>query len=353
MRLVGKIGCAGLTLSLLSACYVTKQAWHQGALLRSRRPVDDVVEDPQTPLQVRQQLTQVRSILAYAAGHGLHVDGAYETYIQTREPVVSYLVQAAMPTKLEFVTWWFPVVGRVPYLGFYSRDERNEEAQRLRSEGYDVAEGSASAFSSLGWFSDPIFSSMLSRKHADLAHLFFHELTHRTIWVPDSAPFNENLAEYVAESMTRQYLTEIGEDSALQAYLERRSDKELFSRWLQALRQDLEHLYQQNQVLSKSQILSRKVRIFSEYQKSPLKPRFKQVDYVAAELWNNASVLGASLYAPEFRRFDALRNCLGKPEIKDFLMELKALIEQKVNNLTLLEQYCETYQSEKRAAHVD
>src|SRR5690606_18969091 len=108
--------------------------------------------------------------------------------------------------RLEFVTWWFPVVGSVPYIGYFDKADRDAKATELKQQGYDVSVGGAGAFSSLGWFEDPIFSSMLDRGPADTAHLFIHELTHRTLWIPGSTEFNENLAEYVSYRLTPQYL---------------------------------------------------------------------------------------------------------------------------------------------------
>ena len=316
----------------LTGCYVTRQAWHQGGLLTTRRPVSEVVNDPQTTPETRAKLERTQSILAYAAKEQLNTEGAYDYFIQTQDPVVSYLVQAAEADKLQFVTWWFPVVGSVPYLGFFQKVERDEEAIRLRAKGYDVTEGGAGAFSSLGWFNDPIFSSMLVRKDSELAHLFFHELTHRTVWIPNAAAFNENLAEYVAAVLTRQYLTDHGESSALANYEIRRQDKDRFNQWLRELKADLERLYEQDK-LPKEKLLKLKADIFAEYQKSPRKPKFRLVDFVRDEVWNNASVLSASLYTPDTERFDLLRKCIGQPRIRVFLNELKSAVDTSDGDL--------------------
>lgn len=318
INLGSRVIAISLAIVLCSGCYVSRQAWHQGRLLSSSRPIEEVLRDQATPVETRNKLQKVKSILAYAGRERLHVDGAYDHYIQTQQPVVSYLVQAAEPTKLELVTWWFPIVGRVPYLGYYDKGERDAEAERLASRGLDVALGGAGAFSSLGWFDDPIFSSMLQRRDAELAHLFFHELTHRTLWVPHAAAFNENLAEYVAVVLTRQYLQDQGDQSALIAYDLRRQDKELFSAWLEALRRELQTLYD-NASMPVEQILRRKAEILSDFQKTPLKPNFKQVDLVGSEIWNNASIMSASLYNPDFQSFDRLRKCMGGPSMRDFL----------------------------------
>ena len=86
-------------------------------------------------------------ILSFAESHGLNASGAYKYYIATKEPVVSYIVQAAYADRLEFVTWWFPVVGDVPYLGFFKKPERDAKAAELTASGYDVHTSGAGAFS--------------------------------------------------------------------------------------------------------------------------------------------------------------------------------------------------------------
>src|SRR5207248_1330211 len=145
-----------------------------------------VLADPATKPQVKAKLELVGRVLAYAANEGLETEGAYHYVIQTQLPVVSYIVEAAEPDRLEFVTTWFPVIGAVPYLGYFREEERDAKAAEYAAKGLDVYKSAAGAFSSLGWFDDPIFSAMLSHGDADTAHLFFHELTHRTLWVPGS-----------------------------------------------------------------------------------------------------------------------------------------------------------------------
>ncbi len=314
----------GLAASPLTGCYVTRMAVHHNDLFNSRRPVESVLEDPETPPKTRESLLLVHKIMKYAESQGLNTHGAYRYLIETKEPVVSYIVQAAEADRLEFYTWWFPVVGSVPYTGYFEKSERDEKANELRKSGYDVSVGAAGAFSSLGWFEDPIFSSMLKRGEPDLAHLFLHELTHRTLWVPGSTEFNENLAEYVATTLTVRYLTGHHDEKALKQYEAKRGDKILFCDWLKTLKTALTEFYAKAQPLPREEFKRKKAAIFERFQKAPLKPKFQVVDYVQGEEWNNASVLGSSLYAPDLGRFAKAHACYGhdKP-VSAFLAELK------------------------------
>jgi len=328
----------------LAGCYLTSQAVHQNDLFNTRRKVDDVLQSSGTKAKTKEQLVKVRRVLGFARAQGLNTAGAYDYLIETQQPVVSYIVQAARDDQLVFITWWFPLVGEVPYLGFFRQDERDAEAAKLRAIGYDVSTGGAGAFSSLGWFDDPIFSSMLERGDADLAHLFFHELTHRTFWVPGSSTFNENLAEYTATLLTREYLASQGssQDLALLSRYElKQRDKELFTGWLQRLKGDLMSLYQAEPQLGREQVLLRKQVLLQRYQLPPMKPAFAIIDYVGKEPWNNASVLGASMYAPELARFARARQCIGGDQtIQRFLKELKVATDRSSDPFVGLDSLC-------------
>jgi predicted aminopeptidase len=325
----------------LSGCYVTRQALHQNELFNTRRSIDEVAADPATPEKTRAKLATLDTIMAFATAEGLNAAGAYRYYIDTKEPVVSYLVSAAEPDQLKAVTWWFPVVGSVPYLGFFKKTERDEKAAELRASGYDVHEAAAGAFSSLGWFEDPLFTSMLNRSDADLAHLMFHELTHRTLWVAGSTEFNENLAEYVAMVMTREFLAARPVD--LDKYEKKRQDRKLFRAWLGRLKAALEALYAQRGTMEREALMSAKRDVFARFTKAPEKPKFALVDYVEDEDWNNSAVLSASLYAPDLDRFAAAHGCLAKnAPIKAFLAALAAAAEDHDDGFTALDALCQS-----------
>lgn len=332
------IALAAAAAALLG-CYTLQQALHQNDLYNTRRRVDLVLSDPGTKSETRRALMQVRQILDFAAKSGLRTDGAYEYLIVTPEPVVSYIIQAAQPTKMEFVTWWFPVVGEVPYLGFFRKEERDAKARELRKQGLDVAEGGAGAFSSLGWFDDPIFSSMLERSDEDLAHLFFHELTHRTLWVAGSTEFNENLAEFIASDLTVDFLRATGRGEQIDRYQAKHGDKNLFRAWLLQLKKALEEIYHASSI-PPEEILKRKDETIAKYLKPPLRPVFKVVDFLRGENWNNASILGAALYAPDEERFLRAQRCSRTSNAREFLLVLTRAVDEKRDPFAALDNLC-------------
>lgn len=323
----------------VSSCYVTKLAFHQNNLMNSRQKITDVVADAATDSKLRQRLEFVEEILDYAGNQGLNRAGAYRYFIKTEKPVVSYLVQAAFPDRLESLTWCFPIVGCVPYRGHFDEGERDQAAAALRAQGYDVMESGVGAFSSLGWFDDPIYSAMLNRKDYSLAHLLFHELTHRTYWAPGSVQFNENLAEYVADLLTSQFLNDKGHKALLDEYQRQQQDLATYHQWLIGLKADLQALYKQRQGQDLHTIKAAKAKIFSEYLLEK-KPKFIQFDFVGRGEWNNARVLAGSLYSPDLSIFRNAHRCHPDSSVGEFLEKLKVASDQADDGFAALDLVC-------------
>ncbi|SME90521.1 aminopeptidase [Pseudobacteriovorax antillogorgiicola] len=323
------------------SCYSLRQAYHFNNLFNSRQKVSAVLGDDNTRPKVKEKLSYVTEVIQFADSQGLNTEGAYEYYIHSKSGSVSYLVQAAEQDRLKFKKWWFPIVGSVPYLGFFDSVERDQEFQRL-SASYDVAKGNVGAFSSLGWFEDPIYTSMIRRSDLDIAHLFFHELVHRTFWSAGSVRFNENLAEFGAEVLMVAYLETTGEATSSETYFARRRDKAKFKEWLGQLRQELEEMYQR-EGLSRQEKIDQKWVIIDRYRTREL-PQFEtnRYDYVRRKAWNNASILGASLYTPDTQRFYQSYDCVGRPSLGKFLSALKDAEGQFEDNFKALDSLCET-----------
>jgi predicted aminopeptidase len=321
---------------LSSSCYVTRQAYFQNNLINGRRPVDEVMRDSAIDADTKTKLAEVKAILAYAREKGLRVEGAYRYFVPMDRNVVSYLVFASAAEKLELKTWWFPIVGRVPYLGYFAKAERDKVAESLRSEGLDVYESGSGAFSSLGWFEDPIYSSMLTKERADLAHLFFHELTHRTYWSPGSVEFNENLAEYVGELLTESYLRAKASPADVSKYLEQRTDRTKFRVWLQGLKAAV------SQALEKggAEVLAAKAAVYELFTKGERREQFSSFDFIGTKPWNNARLMANTLYAPDLERFRRAHACVGSVEASDLLNALKRVEDTSDDQFANLDGLC-------------
>lgn len=284
---------------------------------------------------------RVEDIRAFARREGLAVGGAYSTYIESPHDAVSYVVQASDPLRLKLRKWWFPIIGEMPYLGFFHEKNRDEKAAELRTLGYDVALSEAGAFSSLGWYDDPIYSSMLNRSLSSLAHLLFHELTHRTFWIPNEADLNEHMAEFVATTLTRAYLKGKNKKGQLDDYVKWLDDKRLYGHWLKKMRKDLQTLYNETE-LSDNAKLAAKAEIFARYMDEDF-PKFatNRYNYLRKMEWNNAVVLATSMYVPMLGPFENAYKCGNFTSVGNFLTALKGKItEDNRPARKVLESFC-------------
>jgi len=307
-------------------------------LLRKRKPVEEVVQNPATSPATREKLLFTQEVIKYAKAEELNVEDSYTQFIELDGQAVSYLVQAAKPNEFALKTWWFPFVGTVPYLGFFAKDDRDEYAKHLVAEGYEVHLGTASAFSSLGWFSDPIYSSMLADDDTELAHLYFHELTHKTAWIPGSVEFNENFAEFIGEAMTEQFFKDTGREAELTAFYVKRRDLHKFKIWLKQLKAQLELYFVdlkdkngEDVVRGKSDLIERAVSA---------KPSFEQFDFVGKRPWNTPRILGASLYSPDTAIFRRAYDCAGVRKFGAFARMVKERLQKSDQPEQVLTKFC-------------
>ena len=185
---------------LLGGCYVFNQTVGHLSMMSRVREIEDVLADPATPAAVKDRLRLVAEIRDFGRQEiGLTPGNSYTSYFDTGGKPVSWGVSACAKDRFKPTTWWFPIVGTIPYKAYFSRDDAREEARALEAEGLDVAEFPVSAYSTLGWFRDPVLSTMLDDPPERLAALLLHEMTHATVWIPGGVDFNEGLAGFVGE----------------------------------------------------------------------------------------------------------------------------------------------------------
>ena len=326
---------------LTQACYVSKLALKQGQLMSSRKLISEVLEDSSTPKRTKKKLNDLKEILSFARDEKLNVQNAYQYYVDMgAQTSVSYIVSAAYSDRLENYMWWFPIVGDVPYKGFFDVNDRNLEAKRLEESGFDVYVSGVGAYSSLGWFEDPIYSPMLRRSKASLANLIFHELIHRTLWFGDHARFNENLATFGADLLTRKFLKLKNYEDLLTQYETKIKDRELFNVWLKELKQALNDLFTSERFKGhQKELLAQKNKLYSEYA-SDKKPKFTRFDYVGEANWNNARLLASSMYSPNLAIFYQAWDCTKVDSMGEFLQRLDKEVKETQEPYRALEFLC-------------
>jgi predicted aminopeptidase len=201
------VAAATLLLTGCSTTYYLQAATGHLDLWRRQRPLEQVLSDPATSSEVRQGLLSADAALVFAAVE-LRLDrrGSYRHYVDARRRYVVWNVFAAPELSLSPRTWCYPVAGCAPYRGYFSLAAAERFAARLRAAGDDVFVGGVRAYSTLGWFRDPLLSSMLAHGDGEPAGLLFHELAHQKIYVPGDTPFNEGFASFVEQEGMRRWL---------------------------------------------------------------------------------------------------------------------------------------------------
>ncbi len=233
---------------MLSSCsslsYYTQAAQGQLALLADARPIDDWIADTTTNVKLRHRLEAARQIRRYAIQEmKLPNNGSYTNYTNLKRPYVLWNVVATPELSLKPMQWCFPVAGCVNYRGYYSKDAAQAYAKQLRVQGHDVEVGGVSAYSTLGWFSDPLVSTFINYPDAELARLIFHELAHQVVYVAGDSQFNESFASAVEQAGVEAWLERFGNPAMSDAYERYKARKTDFLALLVRYRGELDRTY--------------------------------------------------------------------------------------------------------------
>lgn len=238
---------AGLLLALIVAflpgCYLGHVAAGQWRLLAGRRPIDVVLHDPATPAELRERLALAPEARRLARELGLEVGGQYTSYVAWPGDRVVTTVVATRPGEVEPRGFWFPIVGRVPYKGFFDPGRARAEALQLREDGCDVCEVAVPAYSTLGWLDDPVTQPMLQGDAGRIVETIVHELVHATVFVRDAPDWNEGVATFVGQEAAVLWQAEAGRSAEAASERTRVDDDRRVAAALLALRGEVAELY--------------------------------------------------------------------------------------------------------------
>jgi predicted aminopeptidase len=208
--LLSQAGCLALE-------YIPQAAAGQRDLARRARPIDLLVSEGRVDGRMRRLLSQVAAIKSFGERHGLAPTPNYTKYVAVDRPALVWVVSASLPLRFQSRTWTFPLVGSFTYLGWFKREQADDFARKLEREGLDVDVRGAGAYSTAGYFEDPIVSTMIAQGKlgaGELADTVLHEMTHATIFVKYQSTLNESVAMFVGRGLAGEYLREtFGEDA--------------------------------------------------------------------------------------------------------------------------------------------
>ena len=232
----------------LSACstlgYIAHTAGGHLALMRKQQPITRLIADQSTDPALRQELSHVARIRAFAADTlKLPNNKSYTRYVDLPRDDVTWVVFAAPALSLRAVTWCFVIVGCVPYRGYFDIRKAQYFAQQLKAQGLEVYIAPAPAYSTLGWFSDPLLSSMLKRGEVVSAEYIFHELAHQKVYIKNHAEFNEAFASAVGRLGVMAWLQAEKKPARLDRYKKTIKQKQILYQEVDDLRQALTTVY--------------------------------------------------------------------------------------------------------------
>ena len=291
--------------------YLLRAAWEEMIILAGRRRITSVIRDPSTDSTSRAKLRVVLAARTFAADSvGLKVGDSFSSYTKLSRDTLVLLVQAAYKDRLARYTWWFPIVGRVPYKGYFDYDAARREGDRLKRDGLDVYLRPASAFSTLGVFADPILSTTLSEDSLELANTVIHETLHNTIYLRGQAVFNESFANFVGARGASWFFRSRATTGAAEETDARWSDTKILGRFWAGMYATVDSAYKAHPDDKAARIAARdsiSARARIELVET-LGPQLRTIGPRALERvrLDNAALLARRVYMTDLELFDAV-----------------------------------------------
>ncbi len=282
----------------------------QAEILRKARPVPVVLADHAVDKETKRQLALTQEVRSFAKEKlRLPAEREYDRYTDLGRRYVSWVVYAAPEFSVKGKTWWYPVVGSLEYRGYFSKQAAQAEAAALKARGFDVFTGGVEAYSTLGFFRDPVLNTFFHSTDAELAEVIFHELTHARFFLPGDTDFNEAFATANAEAAVRRWLKSKGDTAALAEYEAALAKDREIVRLLLKTRERLKTLYEHTS-LTPEALRREKAETFAQMRReyAQIRRRWRgdsRYDRSFARPWNNARLNTVDTYydlVPGFER---------------------------------------------------
>lgn len=303
-----RLAAAGMLLLVFSACapltFYTQAAVGQLSLLWHRQSVDSLLNNESLPPAQRQSLELIEQARQFAIRDlSLPDNGSYTSYVDVDREHLVWNVFAAPVDSIDPLQWCFPIAGCVTYRGYFSAGAATRYAETLKRRGYDVYVAGVDAYSTLGWFRDPIPSTIMRRPDHRLAGLIFHELAHQQVYVADDTRFNESFASFVEQEGLRRWVSERGDAETFERYLREQAQQQAFTNFVAEWRERFVNLYRS----APDDVLQQKVQLQEQMRSEWL----SREDAAAYQQWfagplNNAQLATVASYYDWVPAFEVL-----------------------------------------------
>ncbi len=318
LRLGAALALGLVLLSLTpTGCFLSRAGYEQGRILARRKPIAKLVEQGGVDARTRDKLRLVLDARRFAVDSlGLDAGRSFTRYTDIGRDTLVLVLSAAHRDRLEAYSWWFPIVGRVPYKGYFDFGAARRAARGLRARGFDVYLRPSSAYSTLGWFDDPLLNTTLQEDSVDLANTVVHELTHNTFYAPGQAVFNESFASFVGAYGSGRYFAVRGDTASARRAESRWADDQLLAGFWQALASRIDSAYAAHpgrtsadsaaRVAARDVVYARARQLLAD----SVGPRLSALGPTRAAAWaarvqlDNASLLARRTYARELGLFE-------------------------------------------------
>ena len=293
--------------------YLARAGWEEAKILWRRRAIEEMVSDSSVAPAVRSKLALVLAARSFAAAD-LRLDAgeSFTTYSQLDSDTLVLVLSAAYRDRLAHHRWWFPIVGHVPYKGFFDVEAARREELRFQQRGYDTYLRPAAAFSTLGWFNDPLVSTTLRADTLSLANTVIHELVHNTFYAPGQAEFNESFANFVGARGSAEFFRMRGQARVVAEAEARWSDDKVLAQFWKKLHGDIDTAFKSNPGDS---LRERRIHLRDSIYRAARQeliyrvgPQLRTVAprYVERVRLDNAALLARRIYLTDVALFDSV-----------------------------------------------
>lgn len=323
------VGYGGAYLASSEVRYLSRAGIEETKILSARVPITRVATDTTRPDSIRRMARLVIEVRNYAANLGLRANETYTSYSDVKRDTLLLVLTASPKDCICPVTWRYPIAGPVPYKGFFDFEEGKRTAAEFAAKGYDINLRPSAAFSTLGWFNDPLLSTALTRDSVELASLVFHEIAHNTIWVKGATDFNESFAQWVGYRAAEQFFLARGDTALSFRAADRWHDEQLLGKYYERLLGKLDSLYALKLPMpanDSGRAAAARWSVDTLNGALGQSLRTIRVARFAERPINNAMLIGVRLYRTELPLFDAWDDAF-RGNITRALYTLGALLE--------------------------